>query len=620
MMRILWGRAKNAAFAACPLFFAIGVGVVGATSFEPDRYLDHIKFLASPELKGRATGSPELARAAAYIAEQFRADGLQPPPGAKSFLQPFDVTASAKLGRSNRFQFTNGGETVTLQDGKEFIPVNFSASGKATGGVVFAGYGITAPEYNYDDYAGLDAKGKFVIVFAHEPQEYDPKSVFEGKIYTDHSQLYSKAANARAHGARGVILISDIVNHPTEGDNLMQFGKAEGPADAGILFVQVREDAVKPWFQAAGKDPEELERQIDEDLKPRSFAIPRVEVREAVDLVRAVKSTANVVAYLPGQTDEYVAIGAHYDHLGLGEQFSLAPSLAGTIHPGADDNASGTAGVIELARYFSSQPKPKRGLLFITFAGEELGLLGSGFYVNHPELPLDKAVAMINLDMIGRVRDGRLYVGGLGTGTTLRADLDGAAAQFPDLKIDSSGNDGYGSSDHTSFTTKQVPVLFFFSGLHGDYHKPSDTWDKIDAPHAVEVLQLVADVATRIDSDDARPEFVRVMPKTDPHAGSAGPLSGSAGSGGYGPYFGSIPDFAEPPKGVRFADVRDGSPAALAGLKPGDILITFGDKDIANLYDFTYALKARKVGDEVLVEVLRGGEKVTAKVKLAERK
>jgi len=313
-------------------------------------------------------------------------------------------------------------------------------------------------------------------------------------------------------------------------------------------------------------------------------------------------------------------IGAHYDHLGLGEQFSLAPSLAGTIHPGADDNASGTAGVIELARYFASQPKPKRGFLFITFAGEELGLLGSGFYVNHPELPLNKAVAMINLDMIGRVRDGRLYVGGLGTGSSLRADMDRAAEHFPDLKIDSSGNDGYGSSDHTSFTTKQVPVLFFFSGLHGDYHKPSDTWDKIDAPHAVEVLQLVADVATRIDADEARPEFVRVMPKSDPHGGSAGPLSGSAGSSGYGPYFGSIPDFAEPPKGVRFADVRDGSPAALAGLKPGDILITFGDKDIANLYDFTYALKAHKVGDEVLVEVLRGGEKVTAKVKLAERK
>jgi membrane-associated protease RseP (regulator of RpoE activity) len=217
--------------------------------------------------------------------------------------------------------------------------------------------------------------------------------------------------------------------------------------------------------------------------------------------------------------------------------------------------------------------------------------------------------------MIGRIRDGKLYVGGAGTGTTLRGDLDRTAARYPDLKIDATGNDGYGSSDHTSFTAKQVPVLFFFSGLHGDYHKPSDTWDKIDSVKAVELLQLIADVATRIDTDDARPEFVRVLPKADPSAGSP-----RTSAGGYGPDFGSIPDFSEPPKGVRFADVRAGSPAALAGLKPGDILLKFGDKEIGNLYDFTYALRAHKPGDEVLVEVLRGEEKVTASVKLTERK
>ena len=230
-----------------------------------------------------------------------------------------------------------------------------------------------------------------------------------------------------------------------------------------------------------------------------------VEVRENVDVERVVKTVHNVVGYLPGETDEYLIIGAHYDHLGLGGQFSLAPSLAGTVHPGADDNASGTAGVIELAQHFSALPKPKRGILFMTFAGEELGLLGSGYYANHPELPLDKAVTMINMDMIGRVRDGKLYVGGAGTGTTLRKDLDARHAPFSALHVDYSDNSGYGSSDHTSFTAKQVPVLFFFSGLHGDYHKPSDTWDKIDANAAVEVLQLVADVADRIDAEAAPP-------------------------------------------------------------------------------------------------------------------
>jgi len=601
------------------IFVALASLTWGAATgaFDPDRYLDHIKFLASPEMKGRATGSPELEKAAQYIVEQFRADGLQAPPGAKGYLQPFQVTTSAKLGRSNKFDFSAGGETQSLEVNKEFVPFNFSASGKVSGGVVFAGYGITAPEYNYDDYAGIDVRGKLVVILAHEPQEYDAKSVFEGKVYTDHAQYYSKASNAKSHGARGVILVADRINHQQDPEALERFGRTDGPPDAGILFVQVKEEVVRPWFQAAGKDIEKLETAIDADLKPRSFVLPKVEVRENVDVERAVKTVNNVAGWLPGETDEYLILGAHYDHLGLGEQFSMAPSLAGTVHPGADDNASGTAGVLELARYFASQPKPKRGILFMTFAGEELGLLGSGYYANHPELPLAKAVTMINMDMIGRVRDARLYIGGVATGTTLRADLDQITPRYK-LRIDYSES-GYGSSDHTSFTAKQVPVLFFFSGLHSDYHKPSDTWDKIDAPGAIQVLQLVADIATRLDADAERPQFVRVVEKNDPHSGVAGgPISSSAG--GYGPYFGSIPDFSEPPKGVRFADVRDGSPAALAGLKAGDILITFGDKDIGNLYDFTYALRAHKVGDEVMVEVLRNNEKITAKVKLTERK
>jgi hypothetical protein len=484
--------------------------------------------------------------------------------------------------------------------------------------VVFAGYGITAPEYNYDDYAGIDVKGKFVLVLAHEPQEFDEKSIFDGKIYTDHSQYYSKAANARRHGAAGVIVLFDRINHKTSAEELEAFGDTRGPTDAGILFVQVKEQTVEPWFRAAGKDLMELEKGIDADVKPRSFAFKGVEVRENIDVERVVKTVHNVLGYLPGESDEYLVIGAHYDHLGLGGTYSLAPSLTGTVHPGADDNASGTAGVIELARHFSALPKPKRGILFMTYAGEELGLLGSSFYVNHPELPLDKAVTMINMDMIGRVRDGKLFIGGAGTGTTLRKDLDAITPRFPKLHVDYSDNSGYGSSDHTEFTTKQVPVLFFFSGLHGDYHKPSDTWDKIDAPDAVEVLQLVADIENRRGTQPERPQFVRVEEKeNNPHAGQ---LSGSAGGGGYGPYFGSIPDFAEPPRGVRFADITPESPAGKAGLKAGDILIRFGADPIQNLYDFTYALRAHKAGDEVEVEVLRGDASVKAKVLLTERR
>jgi Peptidase family M28/PDZ domain/PA domain len=584
------------------------------SAFNADRYLNHIKYLASPELKGRESGSPELEKAAQYIENQFKADGLKPVDG-KSYLQAFEVTTSAKPGKGNRLDVTVGTDIQSLQFKKDFVPFSFSSRGKADAGVVFAGYGITAPEYNYDDYAGIDVKGKIVLVLAHEPQEFDEKSVFDGKVYTDHSQYYSKAANARRHGAAGVLLINDRINHKTSSDDLTAFGSAAGPTDGGILFVQVKEQVVEPWFKAAGKDLMELERGIDSDVKPRSFTFKNVEVRENVDVERVVKTVHNVLGYLPGESDEYLILGAHYDHLGLGGEFSLAPSLTGTVHPGADDNASGTAGVIELARHFSALPRPKRGIVFMTYAGEELGLLGSGFYVNHPELPLDKAVAMINMDMIGRVRDGKLYIGGAGTGTTLRKDLDAITPRFP-LKVDYSDNSGYGSSDHTSFTTKQVPVLFFFSGLHGDYHKPSDTWDKIDAPAAIEVLQLVADITDRLDNQPERPQFVRVEEKeTNPHAGQ---LSGSAG--GYGPYFGSIPDFAEPPRGVRFADVTPGSPAGKAGLKAGDILVKFGADPVQNLYDFTYALRAHKAGDEVEVEVLRGDASIKAKVLLTERK
>jgi hypothetical protein len=324
----------------------------------------------------------------------------------------------------------------------------------------------------------------------------------------------------------------------------------------------------------------------------------------------------NVGAYLPGETSEYVIVGAHYDHLGLGEQFSMAPSMAGTVHPGADDNASGTAGVMELAHWFSREPKHARGILFLTFAGEELGLLGSNYYANHPVLPLEQAVAMINMDMIGRIRDHKVYVGGVGTGTTF-AGLLKEVGPHHDFETDVTERSGYGSSDHTSFTAKQVPILFFFSGLHADYHKPSDTWDKIDAPAAVRLLDLVADVMDHLRDAPGRPQFVRVaetQPPADPAASHTGKASG------YGPDFGSIPDFTELPNGVRFADIRPGSPAAKAGLRAGDILTEFDGKRIQNLYDFTYALRAKQPGQEVLVKVLRGDQTIEAKVLLTARK
>ncbi|MEP6538819.1 MAG: M28 family peptidase [Bryobacteraceae bacterium] len=588
---------------------------LGTAEISAQRYLEDVRYLASDNLKGRGTGTPELEKAAKYIAQQFHKAGLQPIDG-KKYEQAFTVSVNSHLGPLNRLEYSIGSEKHTAKIGQDFTPFNFSGNGKVSGEIVFAGYGITAKEYNYDDYANVNVKDKIVLVLRHEPQEFDANSIFEKKAYTEHSQLFSKAANAKFHGARAILFVNDAATHSGSDDHLEKFGSDVSPANPGLPFLQVRVDVAEKWFAAAGKSMPAIIEQIDKDLQTRSFAFPpNVTASLQTDVRRDIKTVHNVMGYLPGTTSEYVVIGAHYDHLGLGQQFSLAPSLAGTVHPGADDNASGTAGVLTLARWFSAQPKQKRGILFMTYAGEELGLLGSSYYVNHPLLPLDKAVAMINMDMIGRIRNGKVFVGGVGTGTNLKQILEDVMPKYQ-FQMDASELSGYGSSDHTSFTTKQVPVLFFFSGLHGDYHRPSDTWDKIDGESAVKLLHVVADVTGALESGDERPKYVRVEPKNPHDSGS----SSSGGGGGYGPDFGSIPDFAEPPTGVRFADVRAGSPAAKAGLKGGDILIDFDGKKIGNLYDFTYALRAKHPGDEVEVTVLRDGKPTKAKVLLRQRR
>jgi hypothetical protein len=599
---------------AAALWFAT-ITLACAADITPQSYLDHVKYLASPELKGRATGSPELEKAASYIASQFKAAGLKPASGT-NYEQSFSVVTEAKLGPANHLHLVTGAREE-LRTGPGYMPFSFSASGKSTGaGIIFAGYGITARDLNYDDYEGLDVQGKFVLILRHEPQELDDKSTFDGKGLTQHANYAIKAANAKAHGARGVILINDTYTHKDGKDELLPFGRASGPTDAGIFFLQMRTAVAEGWLKAEGHDLRSIMESIDKDLKPQSFAISKVTVDVEVDIKHETHTVHNVEAYLPGETSEYVIVGAHYDHLGMGDEHSLAPSEVGkAVHFGADDNASGTAGVIELAKWFAQEyrgRKPKRGILFMTFAGEELGLLGSSYFAEHPLLPIENAVAMLNMDMIGRIRQGKVYVNGAGTGSTFGALLHQVPSPSS-LKLDFSESVGYGGSDHMSFTPKRVPVMFFFSGLHADYHKPSDTWDKIDAQDAATLLGYVGALASHIANDAERPQFQKVAEKE-------APAGGGGGGSGYGPNFGSIPDFNEPPKGVRFADVREGTPAAKAGLKAGDILIEFAGKEIGNLYDFTYALRSSKVGDNVKVKVLRGTQTVEAQVLLTERR
>jgi len=575
---------------------------------DPNRYVNDVKELASPEMEGRGAGTKGLTRAEHLIEKRYQELHIDPA-GVSGYAQPFTVITGARLKPDNSLAVVAPGGKRELKIHEEFVPYSFSSSNRVNAPLVFAGYGATAEEFHYDDYAGLDVKDKVVLVLRYEPAGFSGNNAHHE--LTQHSQLITKAINARNHGAKALIVVNGKLGEGEE-DFLTRFGSVSGPENVGIVMVQVKNAVAETWFQAAGKSLRQLQEQINASTNPASFAFPDslpVSVNVAIETTRA--TVDNVLAWLPGRTDEYVIIGAHYDHLGRGNVDSLAPSQIGQIHPGADDNASGTAGVLELARLLAPERgKLKRSILFMDFAGEELGLLGSAEWVKEPTGPLDKAVAMINMDMIGRIKDDKVYIGGVGTGSTFKSVLDQAEKEAP-FKFEASPG-GYSSSDHTSFVAKKIPVLFFFSGLHSDYHKPSDTWDKINGASAAHLLDMVEKVAVQLANTDQPPAFQVVAEEK--------PLGGIAGGGGYGPYFGSVPDFGQTENGVKFSDVRPNSPAAKAGFKAGDILIQFGDKPIKNLYDFTDALRRSKVGDVVAVKVLRDGQPVTASVKLEQRK
>lgn len=591
------------------LVLAVAATAATVAPADPQRYLNDIKALTTPAMEGRGDGTRGLTRAAHLIEKRFASLGLKPA-GTHSYLQSFSVITGARLKGNNHFTVHQTGAKAELKINQDFVPLSFSASGSAEAPVVFAGYGASADEFQYDDYTHLDVKDKIVVVLRYEPTGFAAKSGNQG--LTQHSQLITKAINARNHGAKAIILVNGKLGDGEE-DLLTRFGSVSGPENVGILFLQVKNAVAESWFQAAGKSLAVVQDQINTSSQPESFAFPdelRISLNVSIENTRATVN--NVLAYLPGKTDEYIIIGAHYDHLGRGNFDSLAPSQIGQIHPGADDNASGTAGVLELARLLAPMKgQLQRGILFASFAGEELGLLGSAAWVKEPTMPLDKAVAMLNMDMIGRIKDDKVYIGGVGTGSTFKPLLDADQAKSP-LKLEFSAG-GYAASDHTSFVAKKIPVLFFFSGLHSDYHKPSDTWDKINAPEAARLLDFISAVGTQIADAPERPAFISVVEDR--------PAAAGGGTGrGYGPYFGSIPDFGQTEHGVKFSDVRPGSPADKAGFRAGDVLVQFGDKPIKNLYDFTDALRRSKVGDVVEVKVLRDGKPITASVKLEQRK
>jgi aminopeptidase YwaD len=570
--------------------------------------LDQVRTLAAPDLEGRASGTPGADRAARHIARVFQDAGLRPGGDAGSFLQAFQVATGTRLGATNALTVL-GPTPRTLALGSDFVPLGVSTDGDVTGDVVFVGYGITAPDLHYDDYAGVDVRDKIVIAMTQEPRAKDPGSPFRRPDAYHYSERRHKIINAREHGARAILLVS----HPgSDRDALPALRGVSQPW--GILAAAVTRPVADSLLARAGKPLADRAAAIDQAMTPQSSALTGVSLRLQTTLMREHGTTANVIGVLPG-TDpklgqEAIVLGAHYDHLGRGGEGSLAPDQLGTVHPGADDNASGTAVIMGLARAFAAAGGAPRTLVFIAFSGEEMGLIGSAHYARHPTVALNKTVLMVNVDMVGRLRDGKVYVGGVESGHGLRSVVtDAAQQQGQGLALELRG-DPFAPSDHVTFYGAGAPVLFFFTGAHSDYHRPTDTWDKINAKGLQTIGDLVARIATAVAASPTPPAYVKVP----------APAGGGRG-GGYGPVFGVVPDFATAERpGVRITGVRPGSPADKAGVQAGDVIVKFAGIDVKTLDDLTFALRARRAGDQVDVVVVRDGQERQVQAVLEERR
>jgi Zn-dependent M28 family amino/carboxypeptidase len=559
--------------------------------------------LASDEYEGRRSGTPGGDKAAAYIAKQFEAAGLQPVGDEGTYFQHLDLPGGEADAEASSL-------TLTGADGKsEVVPMDplwsafrGSPTAKIPGTeVVFVGYGIKAEDLGYDDYAGVDVKGKVVLLLRHGPGVGKPGYKYGAGRPRRHTFFQMKLRRAQEGGAAAVILVNDRAKRDADDPDPSLGG---GVGRAKIPFVFVKAKIARKLFEASGLDLHALEDEIEETGKPKSRSLTGLRV--GIDLVTKVRRTANVLGLVEGSDpklkEEVVVVGGHYDHLGTDGAGSLGRgSGKDKIWNGADDNASGTAGVIELAEHFALAPeRPRRSLLFIAFAAEELGLVGSRYYVDHPIVPIEKTVAMLNMDMIGRSTEGRLFIGGVGTSPAFGPILD-AASKGSGLKI-RRGQGGAAPSDNTMFFRKDIPCLFFFTGIHGDYHRASDHWDKVNYETQTTIVDIVRGCVRALADLDERPEFKKVT------------------SGGFpgrrrGPYLGVQPDMAAG-RGAAIAQVVPGTPAAKAGLENGDRVIKFGGEEIKDWGMLRAALRKRKSKEKVELVVLRGGEEKTLTITL----
>jgi hypothetical protein len=482
----------------------------------PDAVLQHIKFLSSDDLKGRANGSPELETAGDYVARQFKAAGLQPGGSSNDWFQPFQLIAGLTIGSGNRLSLSVKGRTVNFMLGVSYYPLSSPSNEDAANAssdlrgipLVFAGYGLAAPDAGYDDYSGIDVTGKAVLVFSHEPQERDSNSRLNGVRPMPQTTLESKAAAARNKGAKMLLVIGDPT-HKVDDAPYGLFSSDPDSEDHGIPVLRLRRVDAQPLIDAWQLDA--AARQIDGDLMPRSRDLPDAKADYTEHLAKNRRTVRNVIGVLPGgdtaRAKEAIVIGAHYDHVGMGGRLSVTEKT-GEIHNGADDNASGTASIIEIAKAaVADRNRFPRTLVFVAFAGEERGLLGSAHYVSAPLVPIERTIAMLNLDMVGRA-NGSVDVSGLEAAPSMESDLAAAIkASGASLAVKREGP-GAGRSDDYNFIVHRIPAINFFTGFHSDYHRPGDDWQKIDAAGTSQVARLAFELAAALANRTARPEFV----------------------------------------------------------------------------------------------------------------
>lgn len=564
-----------------------------------------ITFLASDACEGRGPGTKGIDKAADYIAAEFKKIGLKPAGDDGSYFQPFTLNANV-LDEPGKLTLTGPrGQAIVLKQGVQFWPMGLGAAGGDTAPLVFAGYGISSEKAHYDDYAGIDAAGKIVVVLRGAPASADRNRAVE---LMKAAPFAFKIKNAQEHDAAAILFVNDA-DTARDGDDLLDFNyTAFGRSSAKIPACHVRREVLEMMLPGGADTLTAIEKDIQRELKPQSRALDGWEADVEVRMHRGKIDVKNVVGVLEGAgplAEETVVVGAHYDHLGYGGFSSLSGLKKMAIHHGADDNGSGTTTMMELARRFAAMPNRQgRRLVFMAFSGEELGLFGSDYYCKHPIYPLKETAAMFNLDMVGRLRPDKdtgkpkLLTEGSGTAKPFRELLDNLAQKY-DFKMVNKPS-GFGPSDHASFCGKEVPVLFVWTDYHADYHRPSDTSDKINVEGMRRIADLSQDAITTLTQMD-KPEFIKIKPAT------IGP--------GDGPRLGiRLGDNGG--KGLLIEEVEAGKPAAKAGLKKDDAIVSLAGKPVKSLQDLLTILKSQKFGDTVEVGILRNDKPMTLKVKL----